>query len=87
LEGEILEPEQEQPTVRIDVHHHRSGIRPQHLVIGAALVILALILFRSPGALILLVVLVPRVMWLTIAVMVVIVAIVAWRAHRAGLPF
>jgi hypothetical protein len=47
---EILPPRQpEQPTVRIDVRHHRSGILPQRLVIIAAFAILVLILVRSPG--------------------------------------
>ena len=75
LEGEILRPEPER-TVHI-VHHNRSsaGISPQRIVIIAAFVILALVLLRSPGALIMLAVLIPSWLWLSSAVVIAVLVL------------
>jgi hypothetical protein len=85
---EVLEPEREQPTIRVDIRHHRSGrTLPQHLVIVAALLILAVIMLRSPGAMILLDALIPSTVLIAFAIIVAILAIVAFREHLAGRPF
>jgi hypothetical protein len=84
---EILEPLSEQSTIRVDIRHHHSGhILPQHLIIVAALLFLAVIMIRSPGALLLLAV----IGWKFVAafaIMAAIVSIVAYRERRAGRPF
>lgn len=84
---ETLEPQSERATIRVDIHHHRSGhILPQHLIIVAALLFLAVIMIRSPGALLLLAV----IGWKFVAafaIMAAILSIVAYRERRAGRPF
>src|SRR5277367_5121337 len=90
LEGEILEPEQESRVHRVTiehVHHQRRSASPQRIVVIAALCVLALIMLRSPGGLLMLAVIVPPIVWKTIATMVAIVAFVAWRQRCAGRPF
>jgi hypothetical protein len=63
----------------------KAGL-PQHLIIVAALLVLALIAFRSPGGLLLLVLFGWKVL-VGFAVIAAIVSIVAWRERRAGRPF
>ena len=86
---EILPPRQPERTVRLDVNvrHRSSGINPQHVVIAVALFILLLVLFRSPGGLLMLAVLVPPVIWLAMAVTVAVLVIANIRNHRSGKPF
>jgi len=69
---EILSPRQPEPTVRIDVHHHRRERvnSPQRFVILCACLIVAAIVLRSPGALILLAVIIPAWIWVTLGVIV-----------------
>lgn len=94
LEGEVLGPEPEvDRTPRIHhvevVHHHQRhhGPTPQRLVIIAAFAVLALILVRSPGALILLAVIIPSWFWLAAGVTVAVLVIAHIRNHRAARPF
>src|ERR1700730_14050262 len=93
LEGEILTPESEPRIHRVEiVHHHRrnisaSGPSPQRIVIVVAFVILGLILFRSPGALILLAVIIPAWFWLAAGVTVAVLVIASIRNHLSGNPF
>jgi hypothetical protein len=89
LEGEGLPQQDEQPRVRVEViHHHRHhGPTPQRIVIIAAFVILALILFRSPGALILLAALIPGHFWIACGVIVATLAIIAINERLRGRPF
>jgi len=67
---EILPPQQPERTARLDIHHHhrREGIGPQRIVIVVAFIILALIMVRSPGALILLGAIIPVIAWKVAAV-------------------
>ena len=89
----MLDPEPEQPEPRIHRvtiehrHVHHRSASPQRLVIIVALFVLGVICLRSPGGLLMLAVLVPSTVWLVIAVMVVVMAVAAWRAKRRGLPF
>jgi hypothetical protein len=85
LEGEILTPDSERQTIRIDVHHH-SSILPQAAIVGA-FVVVALILVRSPGALIMLAVLVPPKVWIVCGLAAAILVIIAIRERLAGRPF
>ena len=87
LEGEILEPEPEQPTVHVVHHYRRHGPTPQRIVIIAAFAILALVLLRSPGALVLLAVMIPSWVWLALGVIVAVLVLVSIREHRAGRHF
>jgi hypothetical protein len=86
LEGEILTPEPEPTIVRVDVRHRRRSIAPRVVTIGA-LVIVVLILFRSPGALILLAALVPPTMWIAAGVIVAILTLMAIISKVRGHPF
>jgi hypothetical protein len=75
LEGEIIEPQSEPRIHRVTVEHRhvdrrRQGIGPQRVVIVVAFAILALILVRSPGALILLGAIIPHWVWVTLGVIV-----------------
>jgi hypothetical protein len=56
-------------------------------VIVAALWILALILLRSPAALLMLAVLTPSWVWLAIGVTIAVLAIAAINERRHGRPF
>jgi hypothetical protein len=70
---EVLPPESEPRIHRVEVRHvdHRSaGISPQRVIIVVAFAVLALILVRSPGALILLGAIVPHWVWVTLGVVV-----------------
>jgi hypothetical protein len=87
LEGEILTPEPEQPTVHVVHHYRRHGPTPQRLVIIAAFAVLALVLLRSPGALVLLAVMIPSWVWLALGVIVAVLVLVSVREHRAGRDF
>jgi hypothetical protein len=89
LDGEVLEPE---PRIRVEVvHRHqppRRSIAPQMVTI-AALVVLVLILFRSPGALILLAVLLTAQPMLAVAIggtIAVLIVAALWE-WRHGRPF
>src|SRR5690242_1924699 len=74
---EILPPRQPERTVRVDIHHHRrSIITPQMVTIGA-LIVLAIILLRSPAAMLMFAALVPSFVWLALGVIVAVLAIVA----------
>jgi hypothetical protein len=67
---EILPPRQPERTARLDIHHHhrREGIGPQRLLIIVALVALAILVVRSPGALILISAIIPVIAWKVAAV-------------------
>jgi hypothetical protein len=84
-------PEQPEPRIRVEVHHHdhrrRHGPTPQRIVVVVAMVVLGLILLRSPFGLLMLAVLIPPIMWIIFAVMLAVVAIVALREHLAGRKF
>jgi hypothetical protein len=84
---EILPPRQSEHHVHVTVHHRHNGIRPQQVIIAAALLFVVLILLRSPGALILLAVLVPPTVWIAIGIFVAILAIAAIRERWHGRPF
>jgi hypothetical protein len=56
------------------------------VVVGDAIIVLLLILFRAPGALILLAVIIPAWFWLALGVMATLV-IVSIRERLAGHPF
>lgn len=85
-EVEIMEPDEPRRAhVEITIRHRRPNIR--RLVIIAALVMLALILVRSPLALLMLAVLVGPQIIATGLFVALVLAIVAWREHRAGRPF
>jgi hypothetical protein len=86
---EILPPRQPERTVRIDVHHHHrsGGISPQRIIVVAAFAVLGLILLRSPGALIMLAVLIPPTVWIACGLTVVLLAIIGIRERVAGRNF
>jgi hypothetical protein len=82
---EILPPEQ--PEMHVHVHDAR-GWEPQRWITIAALFVLALILVRSgPLALLMLSALIGLKAIGAAAVTVIIVALIAWREHRAGRIF
>ena len=92
LEGEVLGPEPEvEPRIHVTVEHRHVNQRQPNilprLVTIAAFVVLALILVRSPGALIMLAVLIPGHFWIAVAVVVAVLVIIAWRERRAGRDF
>jgi hypothetical protein len=90
LEGEIIEPQSEPRVHRVTVehvYHRREGISPQRIVIVAAFAILALVLLRSPGALIMLAVLIPSWLWLAAAFIVAVLVIASIRERNAGRKF
>jgi hypothetical protein len=76
LEGKILKPEIEVLPgphihhVEIVHHHRRQGPTPQRVVIIAAFAILALVLLRSAGALILLGALTPGFVWKALVIII-----------------
>jgi hypothetical protein len=78
---EILPPEPNE--VRFVPYRRRS---PQHWVLWAAMFALVLILWRAKFMLLLLAVMGGNVT-VAIAGVVLLLAIVAWREHRAGRPF
>jgi len=81
---EILPPRQ--PRIEVTIRRRRSDL-PQRLILTAAIVVVGLIFLRSPGALLLLAVMVGPS---TIAALVfggLIVAIAAIWERRAGRPF
>jgi hypothetical protein len=88
-EIEILPPEPEpSPRVhRIDIVHRRRSPSPQRIVIIAAFAVLALILLRSPGALILLAVIIPAWFWVALGVIVATLVIASIRERSRGRPF
>jgi hypothetical protein len=86
LEGEILEPQSESEPrihVNVNVHHRRSGNLPRFVIVGA-LLILAVIMLRSPGALILLGALIPSTVWIALAIIIAILVLVSIRERLAG---
>ena len=83
----MLPPEPEPRIHRVEiVHSHRSGINPQRIIVVAAFAVLLLIV-RSPTAFIMLGVLIPPTFWIAAGIAIALLAIVAWREHRAGRPF
>ncbi len=90
LEGEILEPQSE-PERRIRVtiatERRRHNTLPQQVVIFVAFFVLALIAFRSPGALILLAVLIPNTIWIALGVVVGALVLISIRERLAGRDF
>src|SRR4051794_37987668 len=67
---EILPPRQPEHHVRVTIttEHRRHNMLPQRLVIVAAMLILAMILLRSPFGLLMLAVLVPPTFWIAVGV-------------------
>jgi hypothetical protein len=76
----------EQPRIHINVHAQRRSIAPMVVTIGA-FIFLALILFRAPSALLMLIVLIPSFVWFAAAVIVVVLSVVAINERRHGRPF
>jgi hypothetical protein len=72
IEGEVLEPEPTAVIHRVEIvhHHRRQGPAPQRIVVVVALCVLAFILLRSPGALIMLAVLIPGHFWIALGVVI-----------------
>ena len=78
IDGEVLEPEPT-PCIRVEVvqhHQSRQGSTPQRLVIVAAMIVLGIILLRSPANL-----------WIAMAVTVAALIIIAMRERWHGRPF
>lgn len=89
IDGEVLEPEPT-PCIRVEVvqhHQSRQGSTPQRLVIVAAMIVLGIILLRSPYSLLMLAVLIPANLWIAMAVTVAALIIIAMRERWHGRPF
>jgi hypothetical protein len=91
LEGEVLGPEVEPtPRIRVEVvqhHQSRQGPTPQRLVIVAAMIVLGIILLRSPYSLLMLAVLIPANLWIAMAVTVAALFIISIYERWRGRPF
>jgi hypothetical protein len=86
---EIMEPDDEPRRahhVEITIRRQRPGI--QRVIVTAAMIVLALILIRSgPAAVLMLSALIGLKAIGAAAVTLIIVALIAWREHRAGRSF
>jgi hypothetical protein len=84
---EILPPRQPEQRIHVNVNvRRRPNIMPRAVTI-AAMIVLALILVRSPGALIMLAVIIPAWFWLAVGVIIAVLTIVAIRERLAGRNF
>jgi hypothetical protein len=84
---EILAPPNPADQVRVTIKvHRRRNILPQVIVVGA-LILLALILFRAPSALLMLAVLIPSKVWLVLGLAAVLLIFIGVKERLAGRPF
>jgi hypothetical protein len=72
--------------LEISVRHYRRR-PPQYWVLWAAMFALVLIVWRFSFVLLLAAVMLGQTFGEMLALAVVIVAVIAWREHRAGRPF
>jgi len=85
---EVLPPRQPDGPIQLNIDVRRpSSVSPQHVIIGAALLFVALILFRSPMVLLVGAVLISGWLWLAFGFIVAVLLVASISNASSGKPF